>query len=59
MRTLILLYVIAIVVFVIGWISNLVALISMIVHDHAITVLFVARLVGVPVAFLGAVLGYF
>ena len=43
----------------VGWVLNVVALVSMVVHDHPLSTMFVARIAGVLVPVLGAVLGYF
>jgi hypothetical protein len=43
---------------IVGWVMNVVKLIGMI-GDGGITTMFVARIVGVPVGPLGAILGYF
>lgn len=42
----------------IGWVMNLLSLIKML-GDPVVTPLFIARLVGVPIAPLGAILGWF
>ena len=42
-----------------GWIANIVKLAIMVLHNDLITTLFVARVVGLFFAPLGAVLGFF
>lgn len=41
-----------------GWIANLVKFVGMI-GDNEVTTMFIARVIGIPVGPLGAVLGYF
>ena len=41
-----------------GWIANIVKFVGMI-GDNEVTTMFIARVVGIPVGPLGAVLGYF
>lgn len=41
-----------------GWIANIVKFVDMI-GDNEITTMFIARVIGIPVGLLGAVLGYF
>ena len=41
-----------------GWIANIVKFVGMI-GENEVTTMFLARLVGIPVGPLGAVLGYF
>ena len=44
---------------VIGWTLNLIELVSMLIAGSPVTAMLIARIVGVPVFILGAVLGYF
>ena len=41
-----------------GWVANLVKLVGMI-GSNEVTTMFIARIIGIPVAPLGTVLGYF
>lgn len=41
-----------------GWIANIVKFVGMI-GDNEVTTMFIARVIGIPVGLLGAVLGYF
>ena len=41
-----------------GWIANIVKFVGMIC-DNEVTTMFIARVIGIPVGPLGAVLGYF
>lgn len=43
---------------IVGWVTNLVKFVGMI-GDNEVTTMFIARVVGIPVGPLGAVLGYF
>jgi hypothetical protein len=53
------LYVIVVIAFVGGWIANLVKTVGLFIHSDPITTMFIGRIVGVIVAPLGAILGYF
>lgn len=43
---------------IVGWIANIVKFVGMI-GSNEVTTMFLARLIGIPVGPLGAVLGYF
>lgn len=59
MRTIALLYLALIVAGLYGWVANLVAVIHAATAGVPFTTLVIIRIIGVPVAVLGAVLGYF
>jgi len=42
-----------------GWVMNLIAVIQAATADAPLTAMFIVRLVGVPVAIIGAILGWF
>jgi hypothetical protein len=44
---------------VVGWGMNLYKTIELIVHNSPVTAMFVARIVGVFIGWIGAILGYF
>ena len=43
---------------VVGWVTNIIKFVGML-GDNEVTTMFIARVVGIPVGPLGAVLGYF
>ena len=43
---------------IVGWVANIVKFVGMI-GSNEVTTMFLARLIGIPVGPLGAVLGYF
>ena len=44
---------------IIGWVMNLVAVINMALDSAPVTAMFILRVVGVFIAFIGAVIGWF
>ncbi len=52
-------YLLFLALFVVGWVLNLINVVGLALSDAPLTAMFIVRLVGVPVAIIGAVLGYF
>jgi hypothetical protein len=48
-----------VVILMVGWVINIIKLLTMVSAGAEITTLFIVRLVGVPLAPLGAVMGWF
>jgi len=59
MKGLILFQIMCALAVVIGWVMNLIAVINLALADAPLTTMFILRIIGVPVGFLGAVLGWF
>lgn len=59
MKTVALAYIALVIAALIGWIMNLVEVITLATSGAPLTAGFLARLVGVPVAIIGAVMGWF
>ena len=49
-------WLIVVFVAVIGWVMNIVKFVGML--DNEVTGMWIARLIGIPLAFLGAILGW-
>ncbi|MER9596140.1 hypothetical protein [Mesorhizobium sp. M0244] len=59
MKTVVLFQLALIVAFIYGWVCNLIAVIHLFSSDAPLTTSGIIRIIGIPVGFLGAILGWF
>lgn len=52
-------YFILILLALIGWVMNLIDVVGLALSNNPLTTLFIVKLIGVPVGFIGAILGWF
>ena len=45
--------------FIAGWVMNVITVVKLATADAPLTTMFIVRIVGIPVGFLGAILGWF